>query len=155
MIPAWLTKVSRKYLAIADSQGAYCDICRGRGLSVLADCCVRYETDMVDPPNHIRSGSWCMSCSQDAIAQLGGTDKDHRHQILREKPKYLIKMDHDGSSYYCKVTQVPIENQLITGLMWTESIAIAARFDSCEDAELMIFDNEFLWSVGAQTVLEA
>ncbi|MCC5617477.1 hypothetical protein LC605_20780 [Nostoc sp. CHAB 5836] len=148
--------MSRKYLAIADSQAAYCDICRGRGYLETATCCVKYETDMADPPLHIRSGSWCTACATDVLALLGGTDKDHRHQILREKPKkYVIRMDHEDSSYYCKVTQVAIGNQLITGLTWVRLPMDAARFESCEDAELMIFDNEFLWSVGAQSILES
>ena len=113
-------KMSRKYLSIADSQGSYCDICRGRGLSILADCCVRYETDMVDPPNHIRSGSWCMSCSSDAIAQLGGTDKDHRHQILRENSERInaLKVELGSLIVECSVKSQKANSSKIDSERW-------------------------------------
>lgn len=79
--------MSRKYISIADSQGAYCDICRGRGHSETASCCVTYETNVADPPFHIRSGSWCSACAGDAIALLGGTDKDFRfgRKVIQEE----------------------------------------------------------------------
>jgi hypothetical protein len=71
--------MSRKFLSISDSQGAYCDICRGKGYGAqTANYCVKYETDTADPPFHIRHGSWCSACAADALALLGGTDKDFR-----------------------------------------------------------------------------
>lgn len=73
--------MSRRYISLSDSQGSYCDICKGRGYThELATVCVKYETDALDPPNHIRSSSQCTSCATEPIKMLGDTDKDFRYK---------------------------------------------------------------------------